>query len=226
MGCDIHLYAEKRRKEKGHWDSDWSSVPDLSNSGIRDYDMFGFLAKGVRFTPDEEYEPHEANGLPDDVNFMTVRDTRLRIAGRKTNGDWEDFTTKDNARMWHEYGCKYWKMCHNCETPLSYEWTEIDKLPDEDVDDIYDNDPDKPIFWVDHPDYHSHSHISLEEYKALLFRYVECMNEMYNTEETLTETEEGFLVGTTTLYWIALYNLLHTYEQYGYEIRLVYWFDN
>ena len=75
MGCDIHLYAEKRRKEKGHWDSDWSSVHDLSNSGIRDYDMFGFLAKGVRFTPDEEYEPHEANGLPDDVNFMTPKAT-------------------------------------------------------------------------------------------------------------------------------------------------------
>ena len=226
MGCDIHLYAEKRMKDKEHWDSYWSSVLDLSNSGIRDYDMFGFLANGVRFSPDEKYEPHEVNGLPDDVCFMTIRETRLRIAGKHTKAEWEDYTSKENAKLWHEYGCKYWKMCHNCETPLSYEWTEIDKLPEEDVDDIYDNDPDKPIFWVDHPDFHSHSHISLDEYKTLLFRYVDCMNELYNTEETLTETEEGFLVGTTTLYWVALYNQLHTYEQYGYEIRLVYWFDN
>ena len=72
---------------------------------------------------------------------------------------------------------------------------------------------------------HSHSHISLDEYKRLLFKYVECMNEIYNTEETLIETAEGFLVGKTTLYWVALFNYLHTYEN-DYEIRLVYWFDN
>lgn len=221
MGCDIHLYVEKREKKNKDWG--WSSVVDLSNAGLRDYDMFGFLAKGVRFTPDDKYEPHEVNGLPEDVSFMTVRETRLRIAGRNTKADWEDYTSRENAENYHQFGRKLWKMVS--DNILVHEWTEIDKLPEEDVDDLW-GDNGHPTFWVDHPDFHSHSHISLEEYKALLFRYVECMNEMYNTEETLMETEEGFLVGTTTLYWIALYNLLHTYEQHGYEIRLVYWFDN
>ena len=221
MGCDIHLYVEKREKKNNDWG--WSSVVDLSNAGLRDYDMFGFLAKGVRFTPDDKYEPHEVNGLPEDVSFMTVRETKLRIAGRKTKADWEDYTSRENAENYHQFGCKLWKMVS--DNILEHEWTEIDKLPEKDVDDLWE-DKGHPTFWVDHPDFHSHSHISLEEYKALLFRYVECMNEMYNTEETLMETEEGFLVGTTTLYWIALYNLLHTYEQYGYEIRLIYWFDN
>ena len=221
MGCDIHLYVEKREKKNKDWG--WSSVVDLSNAGLRDYDMFGFLAKGVRFTPDDKYEPHEVNGLPEDVSFMTVRETKLRIAGKNTQADWEDYTSRENAETYHQFGRKLWKMVS--DNILNHEWIEIDKLPEEDVDDLWE-DNGHPTFWVDHPDFHSHSHISLEEYKALLFRYVKCMNEMYNTEETLMETEEGFLVGTTTLYWIALYNLLHTYEQYGYEIRLVYWFDN
>lgn len=224
MGCSIHLYAEKRLKNSEY--KYWSPVLDINNLGLQDYDMFGFLANGVRFTPDEKYEPHEVNGLPEDVCFNTIRDTRLRVAGSKTKSEWEGFTTRENAEMFHShFGCKLWKMNDKNGIPSHYKWVEIDKLPEEDVDDLIDKEDDRPTFWVDNPDRHSHSHISLEEYKGLLFRYAECMNETYYCGETVTETKEGFLVGTTTIYWLALYNLLHTYEDY-YEIRLIYWFDS
>ena len=211
MGCDIHLYAEKKRKNKEYWDS----VLDVNNSGIRDYDMFGFLANGVRFSPDiEKYNPHDVNGLPDDCDYVTRRASLLAITDKY--GDWEDYTSSENARKWHEYGCKYYKSERNT---IPFTVTEVDDIP-------LDVDANNIMYFVEHPDWHSHSHISLSEYKDLLLQYVNYCNETYCTEEVVKETAEGFLDCDTESYWVALYNMLHSYERGGCEVRLVYWFDN
>lgn len=62
MGCDIHLYFEKKNNE-GQWkkiDIDERLLPTNRN-----YRLFGFLA-GVR---DNELEPQfEGRGWPDDTS--------------------------------------------------------------------------------------------------------------------------------------------------------------
>lgn len=73
MGCDIHLYKEK--KVNGQWvtaDSPWVDeyqdgdidVPYSARYSGRDYDLFGFLCSGVR--RDHEFSFKE-RGLPSDV---------------------------------------------------------------------------------------------------------------------------------------------------------------
>lgn len=73
MGCDIHLYREK--KVNGNWIAADEFV-DEYNDGVldvpwekrftdRDYDLFGFLCSGVR--RQFEYSLHE-KGLPGDIS--------------------------------------------------------------------------------------------------------------------------------------------------------------
>ena len=73
MGCDIHLYREK--KIGGQWvtadspwldpyDEGWFDVPSERRFNRRDYYLFGFLVDGVR----GEYEiAYKGRGLPFDV---------------------------------------------------------------------------------------------------------------------------------------------------------------
>lgn len=58
MGCDIHLYLEKKVDNK-----EWAYIEE-GDVG-RDYDLFGFLA-GVRGYKEEQH--FERKGLPDDMS--------------------------------------------------------------------------------------------------------------------------------------------------------------
>lgn len=58
MGCDIHSYAERKRRGK------WELIPDLHPFQWRNYTTFGFLA-GVRSWIDPIDDPR---GLPKDVS--------------------------------------------------------------------------------------------------------------------------------------------------------------
>jgi len=66
MGCDIHLYKEK--KVNGEWitaDDGWCDeyddgfvdVPWKRRFTNRDYELFGFLASGVRYESDYSFSP-------------------------------------------------------------------------------------------------------------------------------------------------------------------------
>jgi hypothetical protein len=79
MGCDIHLYIEK--KIKGKWipaqgfmqtSDEERSVPDVpfnDRFNDRDYLLFGFLA-GVRDSTNQHFEP---KGFPDDASKEVKR---------------------------------------------------------------------------------------------------------------------------------------------------------
>ena len=61
MGCDIHLYIEKRRKKEG---AEWDNVPFRDRFSDRCYDMFAKLAD-VRNELKIEHLP--IRGLPNDL---------------------------------------------------------------------------------------------------------------------------------------------------------------
>lgn len=82
MGCDIHLYIEK--KIGGKWipaqgfvqtDEDRIDVPYHDRFNDRDYELFGFLA-GVRSPENQHFEP---KGFPKDAS-KEVR-TRFEVWG-------------------------------------------------------------------------------------------------------------------------------------------------
>lgn len=63
--------------------------------------------------------------------------------------------------------------------------------------------------WVTHPDWHSHSWLSTEEYKKAL--------EFYFTEYNRWSNEPEYQ---------AVLSCLETFEKLGFEARIVFWFDN
>lgn len=105
MGCDIHMYVEyvskeskKRYEEKGE-PPYWMSFGGRINPG-RNYVIFGFLA-GVRYDVNKGLEP---KGLPNDLGYMSMRDSRLFITD---DGEGDGETTLTNALRWNkDYRCK------------------------------------------------------------------------------------------------------------------------
>lgn len=70
MGCDIHLFKEK--KVNGQWVTadDWSNEEgelycESSNYSDRNYNLFGFLSKGVRRNHEKSFN---AKGMPSDAS--------------------------------------------------------------------------------------------------------------------------------------------------------------
>jgi len=70
MGCDIHLFKEK--KVNGQWVTadDWSNEEDelyceRSNYGDRNYNLFGFISKGTRRHHEKSFD---VKGMPSDAS--------------------------------------------------------------------------------------------------------------------------------------------------------------
>lgn len=87
MGCDIHVYPERRKDGQR-----WKSVTGRINPG-RDYDLFGKIA-GLR--NDGEPPMFEVRGLPDDLGYWAESDSKLYI----TDVGGDEYASKEQAAEW------------------------------------------------------------------------------------------------------------------------------
>lgn len=91
----------------------------------------------------------------------------------------DNYVTLEKARQWEKYGHK-----------------------------IINNNAGEPT-WVEHPDWHSHSWLTTDEFeKAMSF---------YNKEANPKRVEPEYE---------ALLSTMKRFEELGYNSRIVFWFDN
>jgi len=190
MGCDIHMYVEYTYKKKIPLDGDetpiklekvyWSNFGGRINPG-RDYTIFSLLSSGVRGEYDVSFP---AKGLPpkDELGYGTTSDAFLYISD-KTDKDkiGENECTLEDAIRWTQGGHR----------------------------NLY-NDRSGTPRWVDHPDWHSHSWLTTDEYTEALENY-----------SKLNDWGGEIAIG-----YDVILSIMRTIESRGAEARLVFWFDN
>jgi hypothetical protein len=183
----------------------------------RNYLMFSIMA-GVRSWGDDDCVLFKPKGLPDDLGYASEHDNFLYITDTKCVCGESKSVTMETAERWVKSGCSVYKNNHE----------------------------GKPT-WVSHPDWHSHSWLSLEEYKQILSKYKEL--EQIEWERMEKERKERLILlekhskdidsKLSEHSWL-LTPLEHCYEpeyqaieasmskleEMGYETRLVFWFDN
>jgi hypothetical protein len=188
MGCDIHMFIEEGIQ---YSDSplSWWGFCNRINAG-RNYAMFGILA-GVR-CPD--YMMYPPRGLPDalgwdvrDYMYVYVDDEQAGPSGITWNKDGEtSYCSLAKAEHWAKYGSG--------------------------IIDLKVGSGTRKV--IEHPDYHSHSWLTTEEYGQALARY----------EELSVADESGGWSG------IAKYRaILRAMEELQVDrphVRLVFCFDN
>ena len=203
-GCDIHLYMEyannkQLEKEKNGelcYNGEpikayWKSFGGHFYPG-RNYSMFGILSKGVRYDNENGFEP---KGMPDfDSLSYEVREDYCMFITDKKDHEGKYCTMKD-AMKWANgkyFGSKLY----------------------------YRNPTDDKPTWVSHPDWHSHSWLSTEEYEKAIQIYKELVvNEMRNGSE--------FSLDDIILpEYEALLASMKSLEKQGETCRIVFWFDN
>lgn len=197
MGCDIHMYLEYGSKERHQQALDgkengrgekitmyWQGLGGRMSMG-RNYSMFGILSQGVRSDFDNG---SPAKGLPTDgMSWETEDDAYIRIDNELAKNDYEGhYCTLAQAEGWAKYGEKI----------------------------HYRTDADgNEIPWrVDHPDWHSHSWLTTEEYEAALQEY-----------EKLAGSDEYWGVPAT---YKAVLAAMKSFESDGQIARVIFWFDN
>lgn len=88
MGCDIHLYFEKRNEE-GKWEK--LEISEFLVPEDRNYALFGQLA-GIRGYPDEGEPWFQERGLPDDYSankYLGDYGITYATVGEILNCPWE-----------------------------------------------------------------------------------------------------------------------------------------
>lgn len=175
MGCDIHMYVEYRAKDSGHWYTFGQKI----NPG-RNYRLFGLLA-GVRSGEEPMFQPR---GMPEDAAFSSRYDNSLCVAA---DGSGEGMASLENAKRWVSSG--YSKILVKGSTGgVKNSSSEVE------IGDI-----------ISHPDWHTHSWLTLDEYKSVLKKYKE----------------------SHILEYKALAGAMSVLSNRGEnDVRVVFWFDN
>lgn len=101
MGCDIHLYVERRERGGARW----SSVTPRLNPG-RNYPAFAFLA-GVR-NYDETEAIAQPRGFPADAAWCAVEDHTMWVTDNPSLSLSEREVEKSRAEKWVEIGSSQW----------------------------------------------------------------------------------------------------------------------
>jgi hypothetical protein len=174
MGCDIHCYVEYRPVSKP---DKWSERWQSFGTRInpgRNYSIFGALA-GVR---DEAQSHPPVRGLPDDAGYSAADDYWLWIADTEDEG----CCSRENADRYHAHGARYRSRVG---------------------EDIVINPPTQPQ-WVEHPDWHTASWVTPDEWRA-----------------AIDQNRYGGAVK-----YVALLAAMRSLEAQGQEVRMVFWFDN
>lgn len=175
------MYLEYSQKNSKNPIKYWKSFGGSIGPG-RNYYMFGHLTNGeVRDETMAFDDGIYPRGLPDDNLSYMVNDELRTYISEDGEGDNE--TTMETALKWNKkHGCKLY----------------------------YDNSGNTPIF-VDSPDWHSKSWLTLSEYETILTR----AKENCNSENDYINFEYNVILDT-----------MKSLESHGQETRLVFWFDN
>jgi hypothetical protein len=206
MGCDIHVYIEYKEKS----DENWRSFGGRINPG-RNYKLFELMA-GVRSDECSLFSPR---GIPDQTGYYAKHDNTLFITECGDNDG--EYVKMEKATQWVDSG--YSTFINNREG--------------------------KPT-WVTNPDWHTHSWLNLEEYRQVLEVYKKWS--IVNLEERKKESENLYnhLVDTKVITsdnaeqckWIqevkiydepeyqAIEGAMAKFSDMGYDVRIVFWFDN
>jgi hypothetical protein len=193
MGCDIHMYVEYADKKR------------VEQSNIGEKDSRGELIKpywrdfGGRINPGRHYmmfgflskgvRSNFSNGLPP--------------KGLPPFAELAYYSRNDSV-------CYITEQPGNDENSVTLEtalkWAENGRIK------IIDNSNGRPT-WVEHPDWHSHTWLTLKEYETAINNYKEESIRLYNSFESMTE-------------YMAILSAMKTIEEDGYVTRIVLWFDN
>lgn len=76
---------------------------------------------------------------------------------------------------------------------------------------LYNDSQGKPR-WVDHPDWHSHTWLTTEEYEQAINMYKEHCKSSGEIDNPIE--------------YVALLSAMKTFDENGYVARLIVWFDN
>lgn len=154
----------------------------------------------------------EVRGLPEGLGYYSNDDNYLYItADKECNCGECKSVSVENAARWVESGSSEYK----------------------------NNREGKPT-WVSHPDWHSHSWLSLVEFRQVLEKYkeveqreweelekdrVELLNKVPENEQEQSWLYKPYAHATAPEYQ-AMEAAMAKFEELGYESRLVFWFDN
>lgn len=190
MGADIHMYVEYRNKKQ---------AKEREAKGEKQY----WTAYGDRVNPGRNYtmfailagvrgqylESFEPKGKlsKDEMSWTTANDAYMHIYP-KTHEDkeWEGFVTLEKATGWSKYGNNI----------------------------VYDKNG-TPTH-VAHPDWHSHTWMSVKELEKAYKIYAKKASKEWGEKITKPHVE-----------WMALLASMKALEGGGEnEVRVVFWFDN
>lgn len=197
MGCDIHCFVEYRDKsaaslpdtKENSWARSWRDFGDRINPG-RNYSIFASMA-GVRCNePEPIVQPR---GFPSDAGWAARSGNNLYIVDHDT--DAEGHCSRDQAMRWVASGSSEYVGDEKPEPPAEGEITEFEGVV------VATKNPT----WVTHPDWHTHSWLTTDEY-ARAIRKVGKPSE---------EPE-----------YYAILAAMRQFEAAGFDARLVFWFDN
>ncbi len=181
----------------------------------RNYGLFRLMA-GIR-SRDSENGLFKPKGLPEDIGHETSLDNFRYISDDEkcTCGESRSVTSK-KAEYWVKSGYS-----------------------------IYQNNVNGIPTWVSNPDWHSHSWLSLSEYRQVLEAYKVVEQKDWEVREKerldfieyskteipdLNLKENSWLYEPCKHYDEPKYHVIETvmakFEEMGYESRLVFWFDN
>lgn len=190
MGADIHMFVEYRNKKRAQ---------EMKAEG-RTSCWYGY---GGRINPGRNYTlfgvlagvrgQYRDSFMPkgkldrEEMGWSSRDANWLYIAENEKETDWENgVTTLETARKWEGYGCKI------------------------------ENDQNGRPAWVEHPDWHSHSWMSIEE-----------LEEAFNRYKVHATSEWGEDVTDVPIEYRALLASMKALEDGGEnEVRVVFWFDN
>lgn len=205
-GCDIHMYFEYtdkdtlEKEQKGELNGRnepikayWRDLGGRVNPG-RNYWMFGILSQGVRCDIEGAFEP---KGIPDfdNLGYASRNDYAMYISDSDDDENGK-YTTLDRALKWAS-----------------------GKYPSSVL--IYRNPTDDKPTWVSHPDWHSHSWLTTEEYEKAIQIYKDKCRKAHQEDPEYNPIEEAILPE-----YEAMLAAMKSLESNGMACRVVFWFDN
>lgn len=188
MGADIHMYVEYRNKKRAQEDKKEGRKPYWFNYSDRVNPGRNYTMFGILASVRGQYEDSfEPKGsLPIDEMGWCSRHDNFLYIREGVKDHVDNSVTLETAQKYAGWGRK-----------------------------IINDQEGNPVF-VEHPDWHSHTWMSIEELKEAYARY--CRHATVEWEEKITKPP---------VEWMALLASMEALEDDGEnEVRVVFWFDN
>lgn len=190
MGADIHMYVEYRNKKQAKERETRGDGPYWVSygDGMNPGRNYTMFAvlAGVRGQYAESFEPK--GKIPRELMGWSAGCDAVMYIYNKNDEDkgWDNYVTLEKATEWSKYGNKI----------------------------TYDRNGEPSA--VEHPDWHSHSWMSIKELEKAYKIYAKKASKEWNEKITKPPVE-----------WMALLASMKALEDDGEnEVRVVFWFDN